>query len=79
MMSDLSPGSLVRLKMLHRRARYASVRHASPMKHVSENYDGNLAMIIKSVGKDPNDHECFEVLVNDQVLMAWDDELEKRD
>jgi hypothetical protein len=49
------------------------------VKHTPDNHDGNLALIIKSVGKDPNDHEYFEVLVNDQVLMAWDDELEKRD
>lgn len=72
MNSSLCPGSLVRLK-LSRRPRFTSA------KHVPDAHDGNLAMIIKSVGKDPNDHEYFEVLVNDQVLMAWDDELEKRD
>lgn len=77
-MSIFSPGSLVRLKTSHR-ARHVSLKNFSPVKNASDNYDGNLAMIIKSVGKDPNDHECFEVLVNDQVLMAWDDELEKRD
>lgn len=49
------------------------------MKQALGTCGGNLALIIKSIGKDPNDHECFEVLVNDQVLMAWDDELEKRD
>jgi hypothetical protein len=49
------------------------------MNHASTESDGNLALVIKSVGKDPNDHEYFEVLVNDQVLHAWDDELEKRD
>jgi hypothetical protein len=48
-------------------------------KHAPNSCDDNLALIIKSVGKDPNDHEYFEVLVNDQVLHAWDDELEKRD
>jgi hypothetical protein len=71
-MPTLSPGSLVRLK-LSRRPRFVSTKHAGP------DYDGNLALIIKSVGKDPNDHEYFEVLVNNQVLHAWDDELEKRD
>jgi hypothetical protein len=71
-MSALSPGSLVRLK-LSRSPRFVSV------KHTNDSCDGNLALIIKSVGKDPNDHEYFEVLVNDQVLHAWDDELEKRD
>jgi hypothetical protein len=71
-MSALAPGTLVRLN-LTRRPRFVSV------KHTPDNHDGNLALIIKSVGKDPNDHEYFEVLVNDQVLMAWDDELEKRD
>ena len=65
-MSALSPGSLVRLN-LSRNPRFVS------MKHVTDDCDGNLALIIKSVGKDPNDHEYFEVLVNDQVLMAWDD------
>jgi hypothetical protein len=49
------------------------------MKQAPGPLDGNLALIIKSLGKDPNDHEYFEVLVNDQVFMAWDDELEKRD
>ena len=71
-MSNLIPGTLVRLN-LTRRPRFVS------MKHVSDEHDGNLALIIKSIGKDPNDHEYFEVLVNDQVLHAWDDELEKRD
>lgn len=71
-MSALMPGSLVRLK-LSRRPRFVSMKHAAP------DYDGNLALIIKSVGKDPNDHEYFEVLVNNQVLHAWDDELENRD
>lgn len=41
--------------------------------------DGKLAVIIKSVGKDTNNHEYFEVLLNDQTLMVWDDEIEKRD
>jgi len=49
------------------------------MKHVANDNNENLALVIKSIGKDPNDHEYFEVLVNDQVLHAWDDELEKRD
>jgi hypothetical protein len=71
-MSSLSPGSLVRLK-LSRSPRFVSMKQApGPL-------DGNLALIIKSIGKDPNDREYFEVLVNDQVFMAWDDELEKRD
>ena len=41
--------------------------------------NGEIAMVMKSLGKDPNDHEYFEVLVNDQVITAWDDELERRD
>jgi hypothetical protein len=49
------------------------------MKHSPDEQNGDLALVIKSIGKDPNDHEYFEVLVNDQVLHAWDDELEKRD
>lgn len=71
-MSELTPGTLVRLRSL-----YAS--RGGKVKHINDRHDDNLAVIIKSVGKDPNDHEYFEVLVNDQVLMAWDDELEKRD
>lgn len=71
-MSSFSPGSLVRLRSL-----YSS--RGGKVKHINDYHNGSLAVIIKSVGKDPNDHEYFEVLVNDQVLMAWDDELEKRD
>jgi len=71
-MSLFIPGSLVRLK-LSRQPRFVS------MKHVDNDNNENLALVIKSIGKDPNDHEYFEVLVNDQVLHAWDDELEKRD
>jgi len=71
-MSQLAPGALVRLK-LSRNPRFTS------MQHVSDAHDESLALVIKSVGKDPNDHEYFEVLVNNQVLHAWDDELEKRD
>lgn len=66
------PGSLVRLK-LSRHPRFVSVKRSS-----DEN-DDDLALVIKSIGKDTNNHEYFEVLVNDQVLHAWDDELEKRD
>lgn len=71
-MSSFTPGSLVRLN-LSRSPRFVS------MKHASDGHNGDLALVIKRVGKDPNDHEYFEVLVNDQVLHAWDDELEKRD
>ena len=71
-MSMFMPGSLVRLK-LSRQPRFVSTGHAS------DEHNGDLALVIKSIGKDPNDHEYFEVLVNDQVLHAWDDELEKRD
>lgn len=66
------PGSLVRLK-LSRQPRFVSIKHAA------DEHNDDLALVIKSIGKDPNDHEYFEVLVNDQVLHAWDDELEKRD
>ena len=72
MTSDLSPGTLVRLRSL-----YAS--RGGKVKHINDRHDGSLAVIIKSIGKDPNDREYFDVLVNDQVLMAWDDELERRD
>ena len=71
-MSSFIPGSLVRPRF-SRSPRFVSA------KHILDDYDGNLALVIKRVGKDPNDHEYFEVLVNDQVLHAWDDELEKRD
>lgn len=71
-MSSLIPGSLVKLK-LSRSPRFTSMNHAT------SEHDGNLALVIKRIGKDTNDHEYFEVLVNDQVLHAWDDELEKRD
>ena len=71
-MSAFTPGSLVRLK---RSRQHCFV----PTKHFSDERNEDLALVIKSIGKDPNDHEYFEVLVNDQVLHAWDDELEKRD
>lgn len=71
-MSAFIPGSLVRLK-LSRQPRFVYMRQAS------DEHNGDLALVIKSIGKDPNDHEYFEVLVNDQVVHAWDDELEKRD
>jgi len=71
-MSLFTPGSLVKLN-LSRRHRFVSVNH------FPDEQSGDLALVIKSIGKDPNDHEYFEVLVNDQVLHAWDDELEKRD
>ena len=71
-MSAFMPGSLVRLK---RSRQHCFV----PTKHFSDERNEDLALVIKSIGKDPNDHEYFEVLVNDQVLHAWDDELEKRD
>jgi hypothetical protein len=66
------PGSLVRLK-LSRQPRFVSIKHAT------DEHNDDLALVIKSIGKDPNNHEYFEVLINDQVLHAWDDELEKRD
>jgi hypothetical protein len=34
-----------------------------------------MGVIIKSLGKDPNERECFEVLVKDRVLMVWEDEI----
>lgn len=71
-MSTFTPGSLVRLRSL-----YAS--RGGKVKHINDHHDGSLALIIKSIGKDPNNREYFEVLVNDQVFTAWDDELEKRD
>ena len=71
-MSTFMPGALVRLRSL-----YAS--RGGKVKHINDRHDGILAVIIKSIGTDPNNREYFEVLVNDQVLMAWDDELEKRD
>jgi len=71
-MSAFTPGSLVRLKRSRQNC-FVS------MKHSPDEQNGDLALVIKSIGKDPNDHEYFEVLVNDQVLHAWDDELEKID
>ena len=72
-MSTLVPGSLVYL----RPKSYNSPLWAK--RAVARYENSGPAVVIKSLGKDPNDHECFEVLANDQVLMAWDDELEKRD
>ena len=73
MMSAFTPGSLVYLR---------PKSYSSPLwahRPVTRLENAGLALIIKSLGKDSNDHEYFEVLVNDRVLMAWDDELEKRD
>lgn len=72
-MAAFMPGSLVYL----RPKGYSSPLWAK--KAVAKHEHVGPVVIIKSLGKDPNNHECFEVLANDQVLMAWDDELEKRD
>ncbi len=73
MTSSFAPGTLVYLKPKN----YSSPLWAK--LPVAGRNDGGVAVVLKSIGKDPNDHEYFEVLVNDRVLMAWDDELEKRD
>ena len=72
-MAAFMPGSLAYL----RPKGYSSPLWAK--KAVAKHEHVGPVVIIKSLGKDPNNHECFEVLANDQVLMAWDDELEKRD
>lgn len=72
-MSDFMPGSLAYL----RPKGYSSPHWAARM--VTKHEHSGPVVIIKSIGKDPNNRECFEVLANNQVLMAWDDELEKRD
>lgn len=72
-MPTFVPGSLAYLR---------SKGYNSPLwaKRIPSRHEhSGPVVIIKSLGKDPNNHECFEVLVNDQVLMAWDDELEKQD
>jgi hypothetical protein len=72
-MSSFMPGSLAYLRSKNRNSPYWAARA------ITKHENTGPVVIIKSLGKDPNNHECFEVLVNDQVLMAWDDELEKRD
>lgn len=72
-MSTFVPGSLAYL-------RPKSYNSSLWARQAASRYESaGPVVVIKSLGKDPNDHECFEVLANDQVLMAWDDELEKRD
>lgn len=73
MTSAFMPGSLAYLRSKGYNAPHWAKRTVTKHEH------SGPVVIIKSLGKDPNNHECFEVLANDQVLMAWDDELEKRD
>ncbi len=72
-MAEFMPGSLVYLRPKGYNSPYWATRVTAKHEH------SGPVVIIKSLGKDPNNHECFEVLANNQVLMAWDDELEKRD
>ena len=67
---SITPGSLVKL-----RSRYKS-RYVMTLG-LSANVE-DLGVVIKSLGTDPNAHECFEVLLNDKMTTAWDDELEKQ-
>jgi hypothetical protein len=65
----ITPGNLVYL----RPKGYASPSWAiRPQVRVDES---GMGVIIKSLGKDPNERECFEVLVKDRVLMVWEDEI----
>ena len=73
MTSLFAPGTLVYLRPKN----YSSPLWAS--LPVAKRDDAGVAVVLKSIGRDRNDHEYFEVLVNDRLLMAWDDELEKRD
>ena len=66
---SIAPGSLVQLRSRYKR------RYAPTFGQMSE-VDG-LGVVIKSLGTDPNYHEYFEVLFNDKMMKAWDDELEK--
>jgi hypothetical protein len=70
--SSFAPGALVYV----RTSKFSGLRSNSP---VVKSDDARLAVVIKKVGKDPNDHEYFEILMNGQVVLAWDDELERRD
>ena len=67
--ASIAPGSLVQLRRTFNR------RYISKLGGVG-NVDG-VGVVIKSLGTDPNAHECFEVLFSDKMMTAWDDELEK--
>ena len=67
--ASIAPGSLVQLRRTFNR------RYISKLGCVG-NVDG-VGVVIKSLGTDPNAHECFEVLFSDKMMTAWDDELEK--
>ena len=63
---SIIPGSLVQLRY---KRRY--VRQLGRAAEVDV-----PGVVIKSLGTDPNSHECFEVLFSDKMMTAWDDELE---
>lgn len=65
---SLAPGSLVQLRSQYKR------RYAPTLGTINET---GVGVVIKSLGTDPNAHEYFEVLFNDKMMKAWDDELEK--
>lgn len=63
---SIAPGSLVQLRHI---GRYVPGIGYSKVK--------DPGVVIKSLGIDPNSHECFQVLFRDKIMTAWDDELEK--
>jgi hypothetical protein len=68
--ASIAPGSLVQLRRTFNR------RYISKIGCGWDLPDG-VGVVIKSLGTDPNAHECFEVLFSDKMMTAWDDELEK--
>jgi len=66
---SISPGSLVRLRSRYKRRYIPTFGQAAEVE--------GPGVVIKSLGTDPNAHEYFEVLFNDKMMTAWDDELEK--
>lgn len=65
---NFEPGSLVQLRSRYKR-RYVPA--------LGQTAVAGVGVVIKSLGTDPNAHEYFEVLFNDKMMKAWDDELEK--
>ncbi len=70
---NITPGNLVYLRPKGYSSSTWSTRPLIRME------DTGVGVVLKSLGKDPNERECFEVLVRDQVLMAWEDEMIKKE
>lgn len=62
---SITPGSLVQL------------RHKYKNRQAPQLVIDGPGVVIKSLGTDPNAHECFQVLFTDKIITAWDDQLEK--